>query len=210
MSTEAAAQARCPTCGAKLARTNLSLCAYCGSPLAIGAKPAPPDDEVTRRLVRLRQHAEFQAKLDWNPADLEAEKRNKLLALAGSVDTAAGAVLIVVGLVRGGEFPNLWLIIGGASLVSGIAVLAVAKALRTRARMQPMLKRPALVKDRRSETDIQSGGTTYYFTLRFDDGSEGEFRFQGRGTQYEPMSNGAAGIAYSRGERLLDFHRITG
>ena len=46
------------------------------------------------------------------------------------------------------------------------------------------------------------------FMLRFDDGSEGEFRRPGLGTAYEPMANGTSGIAYTRGPDLVDFRRL--
>jgi hypothetical protein len=72
-----------------------------------------------------------------------------------------------------------------------------------------MLRRPAMVGIRRSETDAVKGGTTYYFTLRFDDGSEGEFLWPGQGTAYDPLSNGYTGVAYTRGPKLVDFRRLT-
>lgn len=208
MSTPTTTVAQCPTCGAKLARTNLSLCAYCGSPLELGAKSAPPDDEVTRRLARLRQHAEFQAKLGWNPYDRESEQRPKLLRTVGLVDAGIGAALAIFGFARGGPFPNLWMIVGGFVLLGGVSVIVVSGAMQKAARARPMLKRPAIVLDRRSSTSLERGNTLYFFTLRFDDGSEGEFQFQGRGTQYDPMANGATGIAYTRGDRLLEFARL--
>jgi hypothetical protein len=91
------------------------------------------------------------------------------------------------------------------------AVLFVAaSAGRAKARGAAMLRRAALVLSRRSEIHPESGATLYFFTLRFDDGGEGEFRFPGRGTQFDPMANGAAGIAFTRGDRLLEFQRIAG
>jgi len=63
---------------------------------------------------------------------------------------------------------------------------------------------------RRSETS-ESGrraATTYFFLLHFDDGSEGEFSWPGQGTMYEPMPNGTTGLAYTLGDRLLDFRKM--
>lgn len=63
---------------------------------------------------------------------------------------------------------------------------------------------------RRSETRERRGpgATVYYFTLHFDDGSEGEFQWPGQGTLYEPMPNGTTGIAYTRGDRLIEFKKL--
>jgi hypothetical protein len=73
-----------------------------------------------------------------------------------------------------------------------------------------MLKRPARVLDRRSRTELSDrvGATLYFFDLRFADGSRGEFHMQGRGTMYEPPTVGASGIAYTRGDSLIEFRRF--
>ena len=42
MTTGTAQLTHCPTCGVKLHRTDLSLCAYCASPLKLGNASAPP------------------------------------------------------------------------------------------------------------------------------------------------------------------------
>ena len=75
---------------------------------------------------------------------------------------------------------------------------------------RPLLKRPARVADRRSETTIRGsrGDTTYFFDLEFEDGSRAEFRFPGRGAADNPLTNGVTGIAYTRGVELVAFKRI--
>ena len=42
----------------------------------------------------------------------------------------------------------------------------------------------------------------------FDDASEGEFRWPGQGTMYELMPNGTTGLAYTRGERLIQLRKF--
>jgi hypothetical protein len=79
--------------------------------------------------------------------------------------------------------------------------------LRRSSDAQLLLRRPAHVVVRRSEMSPK-GETSYWFMLRFDDGSEGEFRRPGLGTAYEPMANGYSGIAYTRGVELVDFRRL--
>jgi len=82
--------------------------------------------------------------------------------------------------------------------------------IRRKAESLPLLRRPALVVSRRSSTSEHRGraATTYFFTLHFDDASEGEFRWPGQGTMYEPMPNGTTGLAYTRGERLVEFRKL--
>lgn len=210
MATEAPQAPRCPTCGVELKRTNLSLCAYCGSPLQLGAPATPPDDEVARRLGRLVEHPEFKARLAWNPIDPEAEAPARNLRAAASFLCVAGGLSLASALLRGAAVDGAWMLGSAAAIVVGLIGFAGARAWQSSLRRGPMLRRAAVVLDRRSDTDPARSATTYYFSLRFQDGSEGEFRFPGRGTQYDPMVNGVIGLAFTRGERLVEFHRITG
>lgn len=211
MTTQAPVRTHCPTCGAKLHRTDLSLCAYCATPLAIADAPGRIDDETILRLKRLREHAAFPVAMAFTPLDREAEvQRGRLLTIGTLILLVAVAPALALSwtLVRGG----VWIVWAGATailVIVGIAVLASRAKLRGRAQAKPMLRRPALVVVRRSETGIADEGTLYYFTLRFDDGSEGEFVWPGQGTAYDPLSNGYTGIAYTRGPKLVDFRRLT-
>jgi hypothetical protein len=75
-------------------------------------------------------------------------------------------------------------VIAAAFLVLAIVLFAVPASMRRSSDARPLLRRPALVVVRRSEMSMD-GQTNYYFTLRFDDGSEGEFQRPGLGTMYE-------------------------
>ncbi len=211
MTTQAPVRTHCPTCGAKLYRTDLSLCAYCATPLAIDDAPGRIDDETIQRLKRLRDHKSFPAAMEFTPLDREAEvERGRRLTIGSIlllVAVAPGAVL-VWSLVQGGTWIP-WAAATAVPALAGIAVLATRAGVRAAAETRPMLRRPAMVGIRRSETDAVIGGTTYYFTLRFDDGSEGEFLWPGQGTAYDPLSNGYTGVAYTRGPKLVDFRRLT-
>jgi hypothetical protein len=211
MSTATEPRTHCPTCGAKLHRTDQSLCAYCATPLSIADRPARVDDETIRRLKRLREHASFGAAMAFTPPDLETEHARARLLLAGTVAFLLAILPALAAAwlaVQGGAWKPAGAL-AAASLAAGLACLARRAALRRRALAQTLLRRPGLVVLRRSETDERSGRVTYFFTLRFDDGSEGEFRWPGQGTAYEPLSNGFTGIAYTRGADLVDFRRIT-
>jgi hypothetical protein len=200
----------CPTCGARITRPELSLCAYCGSPLALGVKPRASEDETTRRLQRLRETPEFQAALGLEPVPPEAGQRANRMRAVGWVLVAAWGLWLVVQLARG-ELLEGWVLTfaAWAGLLIGATLLMSARTLVRRER-GPLFKRGALVVDRRSETSLGEGRTTYFFTLRLDDGSEGVFRLPGRGGQYDLMAAGTVGIAYTRGAELIEFLRLRG
>lgn len=211
MSTQAPVRTHCPTCGAKLHRTDLSLCAYCATPLSIGDAPGRVDDETIQRLKRLRDHDKFPAAIAFTPLDREAEVvRGRRLTIGTLVLLVAVAPALALAwtLTRGGAWIP-WAAVTGVIALTGIGILASRASVRSSAESRPMLRRPALVVVRRSETNAEHGGTDYFFTLRFDDGAEGEFVWPGQGTSYEPLSNGYTGIAYTRGAKLVDFRRLT-
>jgi hypothetical protein len=201
----------CPNCGAALKRPDLSLCAYCATPLQLGGKDATARDEVVQRLLRLREHAQFAELSGWSPRDLEhlarARRWRGLAALAFGIAIACGGV----GWARiGASGAVVWVAIAAAWAALSVFFFAAMLAEKKRELERPMLRRPALVVERRSETMIKRGGhaTLYYFTLRFDDGSEGEFRWPGQGTLYDPLANGMTGLAFTRGEKLIEFKRL--
>ncbi|MBL8859344.1 MAG: hypothetical protein JNL28_12610 [Planctomycetes bacterium] len=209
MTAQAPAKTHCPNCGAKLHRPDLSLCAYCAMPLDIGAT-TPVDDETIQRLKRMREHANFPAAMTFTPRDPRVERKAARLLTYGSVAMALAIVLMIVSLIVWwrGLSPIIWAAVAILAAVVAAVLFVTAPALRRASDARPLLKRPALVVLRRSEMSADNQ-IHYFFTLRFDDGSEGEFQRPGLGTMYEPMANGYSGIAYSRGSELVDFRRLT-
>jgi hypothetical protein len=212
MADASATLTHCPTCGVKLHRTDLSLCAYCAAPLRMGANTAPPDDETQRLFAKIESHPGFAAAMQWSPIEPALEAKAARLSAWGWL-----CVLVAAAFCTGAAFMESGGYIGRWPVLAAVVVLAAATFLlagaatvRGNARHAAMLRRPARVLDRRSRTEFSEavGATTYFFQLRFSDGSEGEFRFPGRGTMYEPPTVGAAGIAYTRGAELIEFKRF--
>jgi hypothetical protein len=209
MSTQAPAKTHCPNCGAKLHRPDLSLCAYCAMPLDIAGGATKVDDETIARLKRMREHAMFPAAMAFTPRDPRVEKKaSRLLAW--------GSVALVLAVLAGAWWTTMRLsgssgtvagIVAGVLLAVSIVLLVLPGSMRRASDARALLRRPAIVVVRRSEMS-DKGETSYWFTLRFDDGSEGEFRRPGLGTMYEPMANGYSGIAYTIGAELVDFRRL--
>jgi len=208
MAAPTAPLTHCPTCGVKVERPELSLCAYCASPLRMGPIEVP-NDETQKRLAKVRAHADFTAAQSWLPVDPEFESTARRLSIVGWICIALGSLLAVI--VAASRQPRTVEILRASSPCGlGIGLFVAAAITRRRHRRTPMLKRAAYVLDRSSVTN-ESGGvgsTTYKFKIRFEDGSEGEFSHVGRGSMYEPPANGAAGVAYTRGARMIEFRRI--
>jgi hypothetical protein len=123
-----------------------------------------------------------------------------------------GAVMFGIVLLRGGvgEWMSWPALCALAGIVLGVALVAAASLQVKADRRRPLLKRPAIVSSRRSETTEKGrdARTVYFFLLRFDDGSEGEFRWGGQGTMNEPYAIGTTGVAYTRANRLVDLRRM--
>ncbi len=217
MPAEAPALTHCPNCGAQLKRPDLSLCAYCAMPLAMGGRASVADDETTQRLKRMREHPNFPAAQALVPPDPEVERaiavrRNRGLALLIVGVLWLAGVLCVQYLGDGPHWRSPWLLGTAIALALGLARIASAGLARRAAGSgKPLLVRPAIVAERRSETHPEGrwgARTTYFFTLRFDDGSEGEFKWPGQGLSNEPLTNGQTGVAYTRGADLIAFRKL--
>jgi hypothetical protein len=206
--TTTTAKTTCGNCGAEIPRPDLSLCPYCATPLALG-KEAPERTQTMERLLRMEQHPDYPAALAQEPPDEPEREQGRQAVKAGALVTLVGAVFLAVGGVSG-DFVGVLPILGGLLLVAGLWRVARGLAESRRFVAGPVLKRPALVTDRRSETELGFwvGKTVYYFALEFADGSSGEFRQPGRGTREDPLVAGRTGVAYTRGQQLLGFKFI--
>jgi hypothetical protein len=156
----------------------------------------------------VRENPQFEALMVWTPRQHELEGRARKLRVLGFTFFMLGMASIAIASNRAGLAG--WYGVAGAQILMAIMFLASSRKMLAEERQRPMLRRPAIVVERRSETAAgkQREQTLYYFTLRFDDGSEGEFRWPGQGTLYEPMTNGMVGVAFTRGDQLIEFKRL--
>lgn len=192
----------------KITRDDLSLCSYCGSPVQLGEQKARIS-AIQKRLGKMPEHKNYEAALAWQPAESE-------LYVAGMRDASlvrwSALGLVVAGAWTAYSFANdgVW----GVPAFLTILFLVLALKFMTRGKQRcadatemPLLKRIAIVHERRSETTYRgaTGKTVYFFDIEFADGGRAEFRQPGKGSQFEPLVNGNTGIAYTRGQDLLDF-----
>lgn len=207
--TQSGAQTHCPVCGAKKTRPDSSICAYCASPFElVGAQPAAEEEDPLRaRLAKMEEHAAYAEAVSWKPLEGREFRRGERAKKRGLLLVAVSLLGFGLGLATGAWTAYA---AGGAIAALGLALFVRGSARQSRALRLPLLKRPALVQDRRSETELGwwKGDTLYFFALDFGDGSAGEFRWRGRGVEHDPLVKGATGVAHTRGDELLGFRSI--
>jgi hypothetical protein len=214
---QTATRTHCPTCGARLARPELSICAYCAAPLGLEEEVREPT-ETMRRLERIAEHDKYPDAMAWEPPPEIEDLAATSLASRGLLMVGFGVFFLLLALpwtlLLGGSLLWAWATapgIAGLLLAAlGTVLWLVARSRIAAARAVPLLRRPALVTSRRSETAIRGGGysTIYHFQLEFADGSAGEFRYPGRGVNHDLLVGGNTGVALTRGDLLVAFHQI--
>jgi hypothetical protein len=212
-----ARRTHCPVCGAKIARAELSICSYCASPLdLLERRRDASGDDAGPRLAKLRAHSEFAAALEFTPPDQGLGRRLRSRARGGLALAALGLLAVGAGLARGTPPATGlgWFALGfglALLLTGGLRLFQAARAGAKR-RALPLLRRAALVRDRRSETSVSTWAwrarTAYYFKLALEDGLEAEFVYPGRGGDHELLVPGNTGVAYTRGTELVDFRKL--
>ena len=202
----------CPNCGAKLPEQPLSLCSYCAMPLDLAGGADKLETKNSPRILKVREGKGFEEALAADPPESASW-------VHGWRTSYQGKTLLVLSLPAFGS-SLLWgsgmialrfgTLLGLALAAMGVSKLVKGKQLREEAVKLKLLKRPALILDRRSETTLRGwgGSTRYFFQLEFEDGGVAEFGMDGRGTGEEPFPSGIFGVAYTRGEELLDFTQV--
>lgn len=200
----------CPECGAKIPKAGMSLCPYCASPL----KKSPGKDQdrspIVKRLLGMEEKPEFEEALKetppWTPEYARARNRQG----QGKVFLGLGAVLVVLKFaLLAGTWGSIALGLGVVLILLGLVLTVMGTTARGRLDGQKIMARSAYLVARRSDTSLESSGTvTYYFTIQFGDGSEGEFSYAGRGVSEELYTNGMTGVAFTRGQELLYMARV--
>jgi len=204
----------CPNCGARLPEQPLSICSYCAMPLDLATpKETGAQSPNLAKIQRIAEQPDFGPAMQRTPPEGPDYQAGRHRAARGRGVLAAGVVLVCAVLLGRGERPLFThpLFVLGV-LAAGIGAwwwIRGAEAMR-HATAHPLVRRTALILDRRSDTALEGwwGNTTYYFKLEFPDGTTGEFAYVGRGASEDLFVNGMTGVAYTRGDRLLDFTHI--
>ncbi len=213
--TTAPKRTTCPQCGSKLPDIPVSLCPYCASPLETEEDRKRLESVNASRIGRVREHADFESSMEWTPPESTDWHTGGRMAWWAMPTSVAGIFLLLAGVVpplgRGFDLGGIFLTVVAAGLFALAGYLfSQGRALQKTSISRPLLKRPGLIVDRRSETKIRGWGgrTTYYFKIELEDGVVGEFRYPGLGAREEPYATNLPGVAYTRGEDLLLFRHI--
>lgn len=198
----------CSVCGSKVVRQDMPYCIYCGNHFAMMEGDAGKKRKETRnmaRLAKMPEHEDFEAAMAREFGEGPEFDRWRRAVRSGVIAAVVGLALLAF--------------VGSALLLGALGLLLVLwgtwRAITNRKKQAerlelPLMKRPAVVTDRRSETELRfnTGITTYFFTLEFEDGNEAEFRYPGRGAHTDPLSKGISGIAHTRGQELIEFEQV--
>lgn len=210
--TQPKLRTHCSVCGQKVVRQDMPYCIYCGQHFELMEAGAADRRKETRnmaRLAKMPEHPDYAQAMAATPGEgpeLDGWRRR---ARGNAAIAAVGLILLAIwaaGDRDGFVTPAVGALVLG---VFGWRALGAWRLQRGRLAL-PMLKRPVVVTDRRSETELRfnTGITTYYFRFEFSDGNEAEFRYPGRGAHTDPLSKGVTGIAYTRGPELIEFRQI--
>lgn len=202
---------KCDNCGALAARSASRFCEYCGTelPLQEDAGPSPSESPLARaeaRFVALDDHPETVRWMSHIPSFSQVTSQYYQSVLGIVLLLVIGSV---VTLVFFATCPPLGFI--PLALLILMAITMSKQASKASAASGAEVERvPALVIDER--TKITGGGqnnaarTLYFATLQFRDGSRRELdvfdELAGKITQ------GDAGIAFLKGDFLVDFGRV--
>lgn len=195
----------CGQCGAA-ARDDGRFCAYCGAELPAPAAPPHPLGDVDARLAAVERHPDLP-RLNRHTPSTGMYTGGMFFGVVFGVVFAGFALFILSGFTRMrftfALFPALFVLIG-----VGVAVGSVVKGVRFA--KAPLRRTPAVIVDER--TEVSGGGknssasTSYYATLEFKGGRRKEYgvlhRLAGE------LAPGDAGLAYLKGDVLVDFRRV--
>lgn len=201
----------CPGCGAKIPRRGLSMCPYCITPLSGGTQT--DTSPVAERLAHMEAKPGFAEALERTPEEGVEWQRGASQRIVGQLLCFVGIGFLALYAIFGGpeyDLVSFNLLTGCVLVIAGALRFLRGKSRMAAATTKPMLKRAALLHERRSVTEVQGGRgeTVYHYDIEFGDGVRGEFRYPGRGASEEPWPNGATGVAYTRGDELIDFERV--
>lgn len=164
---------------------------------------------VMRRLAKIRDHKDFPRAMEHVPPAEEDLDRAEAQIRLGGIGTVLGLAFLVLG-ATGTMSTALGIVLGVIGLATGGHFLFHGSKLKKVTLKDPLVRICALVADRRSETTPTwlGGRTTYYFALQLEDGEKGEYRYPGRGTQDDLLVKGQTGVAFLRGTTLLAWKNI--
>ena len=210
----ASAEARkCPNCGAAVARIDSRFCEFCGHELPRPTarptvSPPSPYGDLEARFAALQQHADLQRLMMMAPR--MAGIGCGMVFTIGFFILFVGASLFMFTVIGATGAPGFLRLVPLFFSVAGVAAaIAILRKMGNFSRA-PLQREPALVAGER--TEVSGGGrdssssTDYFITLEFPGGRRREYTTQGK--VVGKVSEGDLGVAFLKGDFLLDFERL--
>ena len=199
----------CPNCGAHIPRIRAKFCEFCGTELPRDEpeKEIPLVVDQTRaRFELLQDHEDLEELLAHRPSTgSHTAQMGCGIAFPIFFIAVSLGITMVFGKVGGpiAFVPFMFVVVGVVLLFSNIKKAADFSSAELEAV-------PALVVDERIQVsgggENRSASTTYYAMLEFEDGRRKEFTIQS-GTASKVAPNDM-GVAYVKGDHLLEFRRV--
>ena len=174
-----------------------------------GAGAARRQTALMRRLAKIKDHADYPAAMAHVPPSEEDLERAATMLRRGVIATALGVAFVLLGVAD--VVGSVWsLVVAIPAIAAGGHWIFHGWRVRAKTLEKPLVRACALVADRRSETAPTwlGGRTVYYFQLQLEDGTGGEYRYPGRGTQDDLLVKGLTGVAFLRGDTLIAWKNI--
>jgi len=191
----------CPACGAQIGPQDVR-CRYCGNTIPQSAVGPPARQDQPLEL--LKQSKELEELLRYTPSAIGRGAGMALMVVFGLVFASFAIFFMVTskkvnapGFLR--LFPLIFVLVGLG--IVGAGLRGLVKLVTS-----PLQRIPAAVVGKRqhySSGSRNSGSTSYYVTIRTEDGHRKEHRV--RGMLFGELDRGDAGVAYIKGGYLIDF-----
>ncbi len=194
---------KCPFCGALIQSADVR-CPSCGNTIPQLSVASGAQEPLSPELSA--QSAELEELLRHTPSAARKVVEFALMTLFGLPFTGF-AIFFIVSSRRSGAplifqlFPLIFVLVGLVMIAGGLRGLV-------RLLTSPLIRLPAVILGKREERSrsAETTSTTYYLTIKTDDGREKEYHVPGR--LFSKCERGDAGIAYTKGGCLLDFKSV--
>lgn len=194
---------KCPFCGALIQSADVR-CPSCGNTIPQLSVASGGQERLSSELSA--HSTELEELLRYTPSAARKVVEFALLIVFGLPFTGFAILFIVLARRHGAPlifrlFPLIFVLVGLVMIAGGLRGLV-------RLLTSPLIRLSAVILGKREErsTGGETTSTTYYLTMKTDDGREKEYCVPGG--LFSRCERGDAGVVYMKGGCLLDFKSV--